>query len=228
MPMMPPAISALPPALMSAAMMVAMMLPSIAPALWRYHHHLRAMHLSRAVRRTSFLAAGYACVRAMIGVAMFALSAKLPPMPTSLSPAIVLCAGLVQRSRWKAKRLLRCRRACMPAGLASTNALTVWRDGCRLGADCALSCAAPMAVLLAAGLMDTRAMLVITAVITAERVAPGGARIARLTGGLALIAGSVMCARSIEAALYRHGPLPPTTALSYNAFSSRYVNSSWS
>jgi len=55
-----------------------------------------------------------------------------------------------------------------------------------------------MAVLLVAGLMDARVMVMITAAITAERVAPAGARIARLTGALALVAGLVMCVRAIE------------------------------
>ena len=50
-----------------------------------------------------------------------------------------------------------------------------------------------MAVLLVAGPMNTPMMLVVTAAITAERVAPAGARVARFTGTLALIAGSVMC-----------------------------------
>ena len=68
-----------------------------------------------------------------------------------------------------------------------------WLDGCRLGFYCSLSCAAPMAVLLVAGLMNPRMMLVITAAITLERLAPHGARIAQLTGTLALVAGSVMC-----------------------------------
>ena len=68
-----------------------------------------------------------------------------------------------------------------------------WLRGCRLGVDCCLSCAAPVAVLYVAGLMDVGMMMLITAAITAERVAPGGARIARLTGGVALMAGLLMC-----------------------------------
>jgi predicted metal-binding integral membrane protein DUF2182 len=64
-----------------------------------------------------------------------------------------------------------------------------------------LSCAAPMAVLFVAGLMDPRMMVVITAAITAERVAPGGARIARVTGALALVVGLAICVRAMEARL---------------------------
>jgi hypothetical protein len=56
-----------------------------------------------------------------------------------------------------------------------------------------------MTVLFVAGFMDARMMVVITAAITAERVAPSGVRVARLTGALALIAGLVMCVRAIGA-----------------------------
>jgi predicted metal-binding membrane protein len=48
-----------------------------------------------------------------------------------------------------------------------------------------------MAILLVFGMMDLRAMAVVTAAITLERVAPSGARVARVTGALALVAGVV-------------------------------------
>lgn len=200
MSMMSPAMTAL----TTVAMMVAMMLPSLAPTLWRYHRHLRAVRLPRAGQRTTLFAVGYASVWTTIGVALFAMSAELSPMglasPTDppFAPwagAVVLCVGALQRSRWKEKQLLRCRQACVTARAIPTNVMMAWRDGCRLGVDCGLSCAAPMAVLFIARLMDARMMLVITAAITAERVSPAGARIARLTGALALVAGLVMCVR---------------------------------
>ena len=45
-------------AMMTAAMMVAMMLPSIAPVFWRYHRQLRAVLGRRAGHHTALLAAG--------------------------------------------------------------------------------------------------------------------------------------------------------------------------
>ena len=192
MPMMDSATTAL----MSGAMMVAMMLPSVAPTLWRHHRHLRALGAPRAGLWTMLVAVGYASVWCAIGVALSAL----PPLrvPPWTAGALVLSAGALQRSRWKAKRLLRCRMVCMVPGAISNGVVAAWRAGCRLGVDCSLSCAAPMAVLLVAGFMDARAMLVTTAAITAERVAPGGARIARLTGGLTVVGGLLMCARGIR------------------------------
>lgn len=190
-------------ALMTAAMMVAMMLPSLAAALWRHHRRLGAMPIPGAAARTTIFAAGYAGVWTAIGLLLFAMSAAPSllgleaaanaPLPPLAAGAVVLFAGVLQSSRWKARQLARCR---VPA-VGSTSVMMAWRSGCRFGIDCMLSCAAPMAVLLTAGLMNTHMMLVITAAITAERVMPAGARVARLTGTIALVAGTIMCLRAI-------------------------------
>ena len=195
-------------ALMTAAMMVAMMLPSIAPTIRHHHRRLRSRRISRAGWRTAVFFAGYAGVWAAIGLALFAMHVGLSTMAMS-SPtdphvqpwvgAVVLCGGLLQRSRWKARQLRRCSPTCVHTAPVSGGVGSPWRDGCRLGIDCGLSCAAPMAVLLAAGLMDVRVMVLTTAAITAERVAPAGARIARLTGSVAVIVGLVMFGLSLSA-----------------------------
>jgi predicted metal-binding membrane protein len=83
--------------------------------------------------------------------------------------------------------------------MLSTSVMTAWREGSRLGVECALSCSAPMAALLVAGLMNVPMMAVVTAAITGERVPTSGARIARLTGAIALVAGSIICGRAIGA-----------------------------
>ena len=184
-----------PMAPMMVATMVAMMLPSLAPTLWRYQRHLRALRTPRPVQRTTLFATGYASVWTGVALALSTVSgSRTGPFATG---AIILCAGAPQRSRWKAKQLLRCRESCVPArSLPSSFSTALW-DGCRLGVGCTLSCAAPMAVLFVGGLMDARTMLVITVAITAERVAPGGVRIARLTGTLALVVGLAVCARAM-------------------------------
>lgn len=178
-------------ALLMVAMMVAMMLPSLAPIVWRYHRRMRAMRAPHAGQDSALLALGYVIVWGMIGLAMFWLNAELLPMRMQswLVSAIVVCAGLVQCSQWKSKQLVRCRGGCLTVSADSRHRIAAWWQGCRLGVSCGLSCAAPMAVLLVAGLMDARMMMVITAAVTAERVAPSGARIPRLTGTLGVIAG---------------------------------------
>jgi len=188
-------------ALMTVVMMVAMMLPSIAPVIWRYHRHLRAMGALAPVRRTTLFAAGYASVWTVVSLALFALSAKLSPMGMpSMGPSfapltvgiIVLCVGVVQCSRWKERQLLRCRE-CVETASVATSAVSAWQSGARLGIDCCSSCAGPMAVLFAVGLMNRPMMLTITAAITAERLAPRGLRVAQLTGVVALVAGAFIC-----------------------------------
>ena len=172
-------------ALTSVAMMVAMMMPSLAPGLRRHHRHLRTIGIPSAGSRVSLFAAGYLTVWILIGLVLFSVSTRMPSVTSWSLGVVVLAAGLVQRSRWKAKQLVRCRETCVRSH--------GWRSGCHLGVACALSCAAPMAVLFVAGPMDVRTMLLITVAITAERVAPGGVRIARLTGAAALVVGVLLC-----------------------------------
>jgi predicted metal-binding membrane protein len=52
-----------------------------------------------------------------------------------------------------------------------------------------------MAVLLAAGVMNLRAMAAITVAITIERLAARGERFARVIGGIVVAAGLVLLAR---------------------------------
>jgi len=197
---------------MSAGMMVAMMLPSFAPALARHHWLMRAARVPRAAARTGSFAVGYVGVWAMIGVGLFLIDARLYPkeMPMSgtsmsgmprtgpWSAVLVLIAGALQCSSWKARQLRRCTATCVPAPSAAPDVIHSWWNGYRFGGYCILSCAAPMSVLLVLGLMDPRAMVAITIAITAERIGSDGPRIARVTGVIALAAGLVMCARVVR------------------------------
>ena len=190
-----------------AVMMVAMMLPSVAPALWCYYRTLRSSKIGSAGWRTILLAGGYAGVWMTIGVALSELGAALAPMSMAMTSTMRLApcmaglliagAGVVQRSSWKAKYLVHCHPASI-VNLARRGELTAaWRDGLRLGIHCSSSCAPIMAALFVAGLMDTRGMAVTMLAITAERLAPSGARVARFTGSLALGAGLAMSVQAI-------------------------------
>jgi predicted metal-binding membrane protein len=53
-----------------------------------------------------------------------------------------------------------------------------------------------MALLLVTGVMDLRAMAVVTAAMTAERLAPAGERVARAIGGIVVGAGLVLIVRA--------------------------------
>lgn len=188
-------------AMMAVGMMVAMMLPSFAPAPFRYHRALRAGCVSHAFARTILFTAAYIVVWTAVGLLLFVVDrqASMTSAPLSARPglvaAILLAAGAVQQTPWKARRLARCRELCVDVERLGRPMRADWAHGFRVGIDCVLNCAGLMAVLLVTGLMDMRVMVAITAAIAVERHAPQRLHIARVTGAVALIAGVMMCAR---------------------------------
>src|SRR5262249_10022749 len=100
-----------------------------------------------------------------------------------------------QFTRWKAHQLACCRDA--PA--LPTNARAALRHGLRLGLRCSYCCAGLTAILLVVGVMDLRAMAVVTAAITLERLAPAGERVARAFGPGVVAAGVFRIARATGA-----------------------------
>jgi predicted metal-binding membrane protein len=188
-------------------MMAAMMLPSLMPMLWRYRRAIR----QTAKRRPGWLAmlagAGYFFVWALFGIVAFPFGAalaeiemRLPPLAHAAPVAtglVVLIAGMFQFTAWKARHLACCREMPEHRRPPSAHGGTAWRHGVQLGARCVTCCAGPTAVLLAVGVMDLRAMTVVTAAITAERLAPAGMRADRLTGTVAIGTGLFMIAAAV-------------------------------
>jgi predicted metal-binding membrane protein len=74
---------------------------------------------------------------------------------------------------------------------------TAWRHGLHLGLHCIYCCAGLMAILFVLGVMDLRAMGVVTAAITAERLVPEGKRVARAIGVVTIGAGLFLIARAV-------------------------------
>jgi predicted metal-binding membrane protein len=187
-------------------MMAAMMLPSLVPTLWRYHEAAGRAGATRPGRLTACSGAGYFFVWTTFGAALFVLGAALAavemqhPAVARAVPAamgvIVLLAGALQFTAWKARRLACCRRIPDRCHALPTTASAAWRQGLELGLDCSGCCAGPTAVLLVVGVMDLRAMAVATAAITAERLAPAGAAVARLIGGALIAAGFLWIAQA--------------------------------
>ncbi|GEJ59245.1 DUF2182 domain-containing protein [Anaeromyxobacter diazotrophicus] len=188
------------------AMMVAMMVPSVAPALWRYRLALGGAGEAHPGRLTALAGAGYFLVWSALGAAAFPLGIALaaaemeePALARAVPAAIglvVLVAGSLQLTAWKARHLACCREAPGPGLPLGTGAGAALRHGVRLGRHCAACCAGPTAILLVAGVMDLRAMAVVGAAITAERLAPAGERVARATGAVAVGAGLLLVARA--------------------------------
>jgi predicted metal-binding membrane protein len=105
---------------------------------------------------------------------------------------IVLCAGVLQFTRWKRRQLACCRAALECSCIEVSRAGTAFHYGLRLGLRCCCCCVGATAVLLAVGIMDLEAMALVTLAITAERLAANAARAARTVGAFAVCAGFLM------------------------------------
>jgi len=184
------------------AMMMGMMLPSVVPILWRYRQTVGG---SRAGSLTLLVASGYFFVWTVIGIAAFPLGVALAEITmndAALARAVpmavgvvVLISGALQFSAWKMHHLDHCREE---RDLTLTpDAIVAWRNGLRLGLHCSFCCASFVAILLVIGVMDLRAMAVVTAAITIERLAPRGDRVARVIGAIIVVAGLFLIVQAL-------------------------------
>jgi predicted metal-binding membrane protein len=193
---------------MWAVMMVAMMLPSLVPMLRRYRHAVAKTGETRLGWLTALVGMGYFFVWTMIGMAAFPLGVALtmlemrvPTLARSVPIAVsvvVLIAGAIQFTAWKAHHLACCRDIPRCSRTLSADFRTAWRYGLRLGLHCSYCCAGMTAILLVIGVMDLRAMAVVTAAITVERLAPAGERVARAIGAVVIGAGLFLIVTSVS------------------------------
>ncbi len=188
-------------------MMVAMMLPALVPMLWRYRRAVEAgTSGARLGRLTALAGSAYFLVWTLLGaiafplgVALATIAMELPTLARGVPIAvgvIVVIAGALQFSAWKARHLACCRGSSGRGRAISADAGTAWRHGLRLGLHCTYCCAGLTAVLLVIGVMDLRAMAVVAAAITLERLAPAGQRVAKIIGVVVVAAGLLLIARA--------------------------------
>jgi predicted metal-binding membrane protein len=203
-------------------MMVAMMLPSLIGMLRRYRQAVGGTGVMPLGVLTALVAVGYFFVWTLFGMAVFPLGvtvAEVEMQQPALARAVplavgvvVLIAGTLQFSAWKARHLACCREASAFARARVTasygeagpgrgrmlpaDARMALQHGLRLGLHCCQCCAGPMAILLVMGVMDLRAMAIVAAAITTERLAPAGERVARAIGTVVVGAGLFMIARA--------------------------------
>jgi len=187
-------------------MMVTMMLPSLVPMLWRYRQAVAATGAAHLDRLTALVGLGYFFVWTLFGMAVFpvgtalaALELEQPPLALDVPLAVgvvVLIAGALQLTSWKAHHLA-CYREAPGLGCAlPTDAGAAWRHGLRLGLHCSQCCFGLMAILLVIGVMDLRAMAVVATVITVERLAPASELVARAIGVFVVGTGLFLIARA--------------------------------
>jgi predicted metal-binding membrane protein len=104
---------------------------------------------------------------------------------TALAAGILVAAGLVQLSPWKAVCLERCRALSAAVGDGSVHPL---RAGLRHGVVSLSSCGVLMLTLLVVGAMNVAGMLLLTAFLVLERVtSPAVARGLGRAGGVGLL-----------------------------------------
>ncbi|MFE4758353.1 DUF2182 domain-containing protein [Streptomyces mirabilis] len=165
-------------------MTAAMMLPATAPVAALY---ARTITVHRAPRMVVFTVA-YLLVWATAGLPAYGLAAGLGRLPavagTAVAAAVFAVNGVYQLTPLKDRCLARCR---SPIGLMLRYASYPGpsrdlRAGAHHGAFCLGCCWSLMVLLTAFGVMNLWAMVVLTAVITIEKLAPAGRLVARAVG----------------------------------------------
>ena len=187
-------------AAMWAAMMVAMMLPSAAPAILLYAHVHRHSLGSGTPPTMAFLAGYLAC---WFGFSMLAAALQLAiasPLSMALdnraaSAALLIAAGLYQLSPLKDACLSRCR---SPAAFITHHYRPGPQGAVRLGllhgAYCVGCCWLLMALLFVGGAMNLLWVAGLTLLVAAEKLLPGGKWIARIAGVALIGWGAVLLA----------------------------------
>jgi predicted metal-binding membrane protein len=173
-------------------MMAAMMGCSVLPVLARYR---RTANSAAAAQ----MAAGYFFVYVVIGAAAYPLGValaiaamRLPALSQIiplLSAVALLIAGAIQWTPWKMAHLLQCRdplHCCASVG----DETRPWRMGVRWGVSCARCCSGIMLTLFVLGMMNPWVILILTVVITLERLLPRPEPVAQLSGVAAIVSGT--------------------------------------
>lgn len=191
-------------------MMLAMMLPSVIPMLQRHREAIVRARETRLGRLTAMVGVGYFAVWTVLGVVVFPLGVVLAflemrsPLLSQAIPAasgvVVIIGGALQFTPWKARHLALCREAAPRGCGPAAHSRSALRYGLRLGLHCCYCCVGLTAMLLAIGVMDSRAMVLVAGAITAERLAASGQRVARAIGLVALGVGVFLVARAITLA----------------------------
>ncbi len=207
------------------AMMVAMMLPSLAAKLLLFYRSLVWKRAHHPGPSTAMVAGGYFMVWTAVGAGVYALGfpwamatmtwpglSRMVPFLTGL--ALVL-AGAYQFGKWKREKLGRCRNLLVygmapkhPQKFNKKGELLpeiiedagLWASlvvGLQQGLSCVVCCAGSMVVLVALGAMNLYVMLAVAMVIALEKLLPNPKPVLYMTGSFAIGLGTVMVIRSL-------------------------------
>jgi predicted metal-binding membrane protein len=180
------------------AMMAAMMLPSMGPVTKLYR---RAADEGRVAPFPYFIS-GYLAVWMVPAIPAYFAWRELAVSLVSgsdgvgrLAGAVFLVAGLWQLTPLKTKCLRQCRSPMsffLRFGRGAERPIGATRLGIYHGLYCGGCCWAMFAVLIALGTMNVSWMLILTALIVAEKTFRAGEKVARVAAGLSLVFGVVL------------------------------------
>lgn len=180
------------------AMMAAMMLPSMTPVSKLY----RRAAVAGRVAPFPYFIAGYLGVWMLPAIpAYFAWRELAVSLTTGservgrLAGAVFFVAGLWQLTPLKTRCLRHCRSPMsffLRFGRSVEKPLGATRLGLFHGLYCGGCCWAMFAVLIALGTMNIGWMLILTALIVAEKTFRVGEKVGRVAGGLSLVVGVVL------------------------------------
>ncbi len=164
-------------------MMAAMMLPSTLPMVSLYQRSQSAATIGPLLFGYSFVWAGFSICLA--GLQAWFSAYLYPPHPF-LASAIVFSAGIYQFSPLKQACLKLCRTPW--SYLLQHGAVGPFRLGLKHGLHCLGCCWLQMLIMLAVGMMNFSAMLVITLVILMEKWPTLDSKTVRMGAGWAYLA----------------------------------------
>jgi predicted metal-binding membrane protein len=187
-------------------MMLAMMLPSLAPMLLRYREAVQKANARRLNWLTVMVGLGYFMVWTVIGLAIFPLGIWLNAIfmqykafalmvPVAVG-VVILSVGLLQFSNWKWYQLACCRALPFNGQTASPNAGTALKHGLHLGVQCSRCSASLMFILLVIGMMNLWAMAIVTLAISVERLAPASKHVTGTIGAIGIGTGFFLIAQA--------------------------------
>lgn len=169
-------------AAMWTVMMAAMMLPAATPLALLYS---RGMRHHGEVARGGLLIGGYLLVWSLFGLGAAWLQHRLGPagLDPRYFPALLAAAGLYQWSPLKDHCLGRCRApARFLADFCRPGAAGAVRLGLVHGLYCLGCCWLIMLLLFVGGAMNLAWVALLTLLVSAEKLLPGGRWVARLAG----------------------------------------------
>ena len=192
--------------LMWAIMMVAMMLPSAAPAVLLAAALMRQRGGSVAFGPAGLFVAGYLAI--WFGFSLIAtllqwgldraglLPAQMTSLSVALSGGLMLATGLYQLTRWKRACLIQCR---SPFELLTRywnrGRLGPMLAGVRHGLFCLGCCWMIMALLFVGGVMNILWIAGLAVLVALEKLLPAGQRVSQVIGVLLIVAGAVVLVR---------------------------------